>query len=608
MQSHDTDIGKILEDIDSGEIRLPEFQRNWVWDDKRIRSLIASILNAYPIGAVMFMTCGNENINFQPRHFTSSEGNNPVESLVLDGQQRLTSIYTAMFRKEAVPALDEHKRPIKRFYYLDMELCLKSIDDKTIDLLDAVISMPESKINPRNSPKYKELDLSMPEYEYKNMMFPLNNIFDTASSHEWHKGFRQNCEYNEKIIKNLDKFTDNFVIDTQNYRIPVITLGKKMPREAICKIFEDVNTGGVSLSIFELVTAIFAAVGFDLRKDWLGRQEKGKHEEYVEGRFQKKEMKEELRELLKDVDGVAFLRAVTLLSRYHNKLEGGKDAPAVSCTNSDVLRLTSTDYKKYADNLTEGFRKAAAFVYEQHIFTKFDLPYSTQLIPLAVLFSILDKRSNEHDVRKKLYQWYWCGVLGEMYGGANETRYVNDVVGVMAWIDEKDEPEKSKPDTVQRAYFESSRLLTLQRRNSAAYKGIFALILQKRPKDFLSGKDMDHAWFIDDPVDIHHIFPRKFAESKNLDPQMVNCVVNKTLLSKKTNVQLGGDAPSVYLSRMQQKLGIDEKEIDKNVSSHLISVADLRADDFDAFFRKRSESLLAIIAEAMGKPVIIQEE
>ncbi len=50
--------------------------------------------------------------------------------------------------------------------------------------------------------------------------------------------------------------------------MPVITLDKSTPREAVCKVFENVNTGGVPLTVFELVTATYATNEFDLRKDW----------------------------------------------------------------------------------------------------------------------------------------------------------------------------------------------------------------------------------------------------------------------------------------------------------------------------------------------------
>ena len=66
-------------------------------------------------------------------------------------------------------------------------------------------------------------------------------------------------------------------------------------------------------------------------------------------------------------------------------MDGGE---AVSCKKKDLLAITLSEYQKYADALTEGFIKAANFLKEQRIFTARDLPYTTQLIPLSVLFTI----------------------------------------------------------------------------------------------------------------------------------------------------------------------------------------------------------------------------
>lgn len=86
---------------------------------------------------------------------------------------------------------------------------------------------------------------------------------------------------------------------TCQYKIPVILLSKETPKEAVCQVFENVNTGGVSLTVFELVTAIFAMDDFELRKDWEARKEK-----YFSG------------DLLSVITSTDFLVACTLLSSY----------------------------------------------------------------------------------------------------------------------------------------------------------------------------------------------------------------------------------------------------------------------------------------------------
>src|SRR5215813_12326512 len=95
FDSTKTHLSKLLDEISEGKIQLPDFQRGWVWDDEHIRSLLVSIARAFPIGAVMLLESGGE-VRFQVRPI---EGIDPamatpdkVEKLILDGQQRLTSL------------------------------------------------------------------------------------------------------------------------------------------------------------------------------------------------------------------------------------------------------------------------------------------------------------------------------------------------------------------------------------------------------------------------------------------------------------------------------------------------------------------------------------
>ena len=113
-KSNDTPLQDILKDINNSTTRLPDFQRGWVWDDERIRRLIASITKSYPLGAVMFLEYGGDSIRFKSRTFTNVPDNGTMpEILVLDGQQRLTSLYCSMYSEKPVPT-----QTIKSFWEL----------------------------------------------------------------------------------------------------------------------------------------------------------------------------------------------------------------------------------------------------------------------------------------------------------------------------------------------------------------------------------------------------------------------------------------------------------------------------------------------------------
>lgn len=572
MQTNDRPISELMISINKGAIQLPDFQRGWVWEDGRIKALIASITNNYPVGAAMFLEYGNDNIRFKYRVIEGVTATDVIPTeLILDGQQRLTSIYSSLYSRNAVHTRTDKGKKIFRYYYID----IKKACDPNCDRVDAIFSVPETRIITSNFGRNIELDLSDRTKEFENKMFPLNLILDFPEEQNWQNEYYAFYNYNQEIIKEFTEFNKKIIMQTLQYKIPVISLGKDTPKEAVCQVFENVNTGGVSLTVFELVTAIFAMDDFELRKDWEERKAK-----YFDG------------DLLSCITATDFLTACTLLSTY-------KKGGTVSCKKKDVLNLSLKDYNNFADALSEGFVEAEKILQEERVFSNKDLPYSTQLIPLAALCTLLSNgnRIKVTNIKNKIRQWYWCGVFGELYGGANGTRYVNDVVGVMNWI----ENNGNIPKTIQESYFNPTRLLTLQSRQSAAYKGIMALILKNHCKDFISGREMDFTVYKSENIDIHHIFPKSYCEKNNLPKEKWNSVVNKTPISYSTNREIGGVAPSEYLKKIEEKGQVDYNSLNDYLQTHLIDVSAARSNDFEKHIVLRAKLLLDAIEKATGK-------
>lgn len=572
MQTNDRPISELMQSVENGNAQLPDFQRGWVWDDNRIKALIASITNGYPVGAAMFLEYGNANIRFKYRVIEGSPTQNVIPSeLILDGQQRLTSIYSSLFSPNPVHTRTDKGKDIQRYYYIDIEKAL----DPIVDRVDAIVSVPETRMITSNFGRDIELDLSSQDKEFEHKMFPLNIILDTPKTFLWQQEYLK--YHNNTVVTEYMDFQTKIIMPVIQYKMPVILLDKNTPKEAVCQVFENVNTGGVSLTVFELVTAIFAMDDFELRKDWEERQKK-----YFEG------------DLLSVITATDFLTACTLLSTY-------KKGGTVSCKKKDVLNLSLDEYKKYVEDLTAGFVEAEKILQEERIFSSKDLPYTTQFIPLAVLCTLLadGNQIKVTNIKNKIKQWYWCGVFGEMYGGANETRYVYDVVGVMDWI--KDDAKI--PRTVQESFFNPTRLLGLQSRLSAAYKGIMALVLKNHCQDFISGREMDFTVYKAENIDIHHIFPRAYCESMKYDKLLWNSVVNKTPITYSTNREIGGVAPSVYLSKIENKGQVTGDVLDKYIGTHWIDVLCCRNDDFHGHIISRAKMLLAAIENATGKSI-----
>lgn len=584
VESHDKKLSELLAWVGQGKAQLPEFQRSWVWDDTKICKLIESITSGYPMGAAMFLEGGGNSVRFKCRKFTGVNCPEDIapDWLVLDGQQRLTTLYQVFMLKKAVETrLDTNRdKIIYRYYYLDIEKCL----DPDADRLDAIVSISDKKQILSDIGRTIELDLSKPEYEYKHLMFPLNLVFSPNDIDDWRFNMEEYYQNESKYRLMFRDFSQKILRPIQEYQMPVIQLTKDTPKEAVCQIFENVNTGGVPLTVFELVTATFAADEYDLRADWNS----------ICTSFKDKKLT-----ILKDITGANYLAAMTLLVTYKKSLN---NEAAVSCKKREILRLNLTDYKANHDSLIEGFESAAAFLSHQGIYSERDLPYSTQLIPLAAIFAFdNEKKENRSFMLSQnldlLAKWYWCGVFGELYGSANEARFALDIANIFDWIH-----GGVQPDTVVRANFQPTRLLSMQTRNSAAYKGVMAMIMQDSPLDFMSGSKMDIASYLDEDTDIHHIFPQAYCESQGLPSRKWNSVVNKTPIYASTNRSIGGRAPSDYIKTMKNK-GLEDDVVIAAISSHKIDYDLLSTDNFDAYFVDRAIKILNRIEKATGKTI-----
>lgn len=573
----------ILQDISKGNIQLPEFQRDWLWDDAHVSSLIASVTLSYPIGAVMTLQIGGEEINFKHR---CVEGANQLEDqkpewLILDGQQRLTALFQALFSPTPVSTRDIRGKPIKRHYYVNIAAALSG-DDRE----DVIISLPEDRIK-RNFRGEIAEDYSTTEKECASGMLPLDIVLDAAALMDWQmKYFQNEPDKTTERIKNWKCLNEIILKPIQFYQVPIIQLKKETPKEAVCQVFEKVNTGGVTLTVFELLTATFAAEDYNLREDWTKRI---------------KQMRK--CQILKGLQSEDFLQAISLFvtkTRRDVAIENGPEssrAPGISCKRREILKLKCSDYKQWAASVQDGFECAARFLHQQKIFSSRDLPYRTQLVPLAAILAELGEDSEKDGLCKRIAQWYWCGVFGELYGAAVETRFAKDFPEVVSWV-----RGGSEPTTIADANFTSSRLQTLRTRNSAAYKGIYALLMRDRELDFQTGKAIEAQTYFDDRIDIHHIFPKNWCEKQGIPREKYDSIINKTALSARTNRKIGGRAPSQYLRTLERDAEITTDRMDEILNSHIINPALVRGDDFDAFSTERQEALLQRIEHAMGKP------
>ena len=579
-------LKNLLAQVEQGVLQLPDFQRGWVWDDDRIKGLIASISKGFPIGAVMTLAA-NGHVAFSARPIEgaekTAEGRTPANYL-LDGQQRLTSLYQALMHPGPVATQTVHGRPIKRRYYIDMRSALEPDGDRE----QAIVSVAEDgRLRGVFGREILE-DLSTPELERERHMIPTERLCDEGM---WIIEYIQHWEGRDdhpdgSAASLVMRFKTEIMSQFAQYQLPVIGLAAETPPEAVCTVFEKVNTGGVTLTTFELVTAMFAGHGFKLREDWESRR-RHLHDQF---------------DVLKGIGGEHFLQTVTLLMTQAAKRQAQgagvppERVPGVKCKKHDVLRLAVSEYEEWADLVQIGYEEASKFLHRQFVFTHNNIPYGTQLVPLAALYVDLSAGElHSASARERLEQWYWCGVLGERYSTGTETQYAIDLEEVAAFV-RTGEP----PRIVREASFNPERLISMTTRNSAAYKGMFALQMKQGGRDWMTGEALTQMALENENVDVHHVFPINYCEKREepIPYWLYQSVVNKAPIDARTNRSIGGRAPSIYLPNLEERAG---ECLGAILDSYGIDIRTLERDQFAKFFVRRGQKMLRWIADAMGK-------
>ena len=165
----------------AGEIQLPDFQRGYVWDDERVRQLIVTVANGHPMGVLLLLETGSRSVYFESKPIETTRPASEVEPelLVLDGQQRLTSLTQALSGTGIVKTKDDGSRR----YYLQIDDALKAQGTGDIDA--AIVSLPSGGVIRTNFNRDVKLDVSTREKQIMEGYLPVAEIFSEGGASDW---------------------------------------------------------------------------------------------------------------------------------------------------------------------------------------------------------------------------------------------------------------------------------------------------------------------------------------------------------------------------------------------------------------------------------------
>jgi len=509
----------LVEQAYEGKICLPNFQRDFIWSREAVADLMRSIVRGYFIGSLLLLRCDPINPPFAPSFLRGAKPNvaDPrPELLLLDGQQRLSSLLYAL----TAPDLSLKDSSQRRWFFVDLDALL---DDPDRD--DIVFDRARRELR----------GLDDPGIQYAERKLPCTDLVSHQRFYKWRDGFedwvRANAPEQLSIYRAewRDRWTE-VASQFQTFEAPLVELPRVDDSDSeaigrVCAIFEKLNSTGVELSVYDLLTARLYRSGIRLHDLWteacaantrLNAWSNGKADEH---KF-----------------GVLVLRTLALLRGLDPK-------PRI------LIDLSPIDFDKDWRRAAKAIDRALELLANLGtdgfgVFAEKWLP-GYGLIPIlaALRVHIDDRRLGERE-RKDLRRWYWCNVFIERYSSAVESKSRKDYLEVTRhWLEDGPEPDVFGE---AKALIGSSgfRIRSSASYASAVYSGVFCLLALRGARDWRRGEDI----VLQDLQD-HHVFPRAFLNRHDITKTVdVNSVANRTLISDETNQRIKDKAPAEYLA------------------------------------------------------------
>jgi len=552
---------ELLSEVDRGLIVIPDFQRDFIWKLRQIEELLNSVVKGYFIGSILLLESSLDNLRFAPRlirgvdrNKIDRQGHNTLK-YILDGQQRITSLYYAFM--EPSVSLSEDVDFAYKFYIRPDNFDVFGLED------------PEDIVRRLRLGR----DLIDKLFEFYRLRYgidieqlPTMGIFRSAEAFQAY--ISSNPSLTPTYIEKLKELFQRI----QKYVIPTIVMPPETPDEDIVNTFERINRTGTPLSIFELAVARYYPMGINLNN--------------LKSRI-------EDRPFLKVIDEVYVLKVMALLNNKEPKPENllrlvdeqhvsTKDNVTVEFNNLWSLAV------RYLDAALDRIRKVYGGIGLKIGKRKVELiPYTSLLVPLAVMLYEINKQGNLATLYDKVNIWYWSSVFTQKYTHAVDTKSYYDVQNMKKWF----ENLREKPNfTFNFDYVKNE--MRKAARTSALAKGFYNILILNNPRDLLTGQPIPSI----EVCQIDHIFP-----SSRYGRQADN-IFNLTLLDRETNQRKKDKLPSDFLNECLASHGNDMSKLKKTLESHFISTKAFDAlmdNDLDGFIDARAERFIEVLKEKL---------
>jgi hypothetical protein len=371
MEAQMLDLSYLLDSLAEGAMAVPDFQREFVWSDAQVRSLLGTALNGWPAGSLLLMRADHQ--IFQLRPLEAAPPISKVRYIVLDGQQRLTALYHAL--RNTGPSV----------YALDLsEIDISYFDQASLE--DRIISFKRDDWDRTYSSLARQR---------ARQLLPVYALRSAASFFEWRDDVTsQSGETDEDYRQTLTVLYRDYLSAVHRYNLPAVVLESRLEVAAIARIFEKVNRTGTLLNAFDLMVARVYEPGWNLRDQWEAAR-----------------LADPLLDFILGTDGMPVLQSIALRERRDVRQSAVLDLPP---------HIIHRDWTSAIDGTSEAVR----LCFERFGVRSADwLPYGVMLVALAALLGNGYSTEQNWDL---IESWFWSRGFSQAFDAAANTRIVSD--------------------------------------------------------------------------------------------------------------------------------------------------------------------------------------
>ena len=577
-------VNQLIEKIDTGELGLPELQRPFIWKDSKVRDLFDSMMKGFPVGYVMLWASPTDYANTKTIGVGDKQFKRP-DDLVIDGQQRLTSLLAAI---KGVEVMDKNFEP--RRIKISFEPLTKEFQVWT-------------KAFERSYQYISDIAEVFTAYDNKEL-----SKFRRALINRMNDGRRRN-EQDELTDEEKDTIEDNInsLLSLDNYTIPTLRILSKADEEDVAEIFRRVNSGGQNLNENNFIETLLAVYDNEMhdkiKKFCADSRVPAKGTSYNQ---------------IIDVDPSHIIRVAVALGfhrarmKYGYKLLRGDDLEA----GTTSVETREKNMQIFRDSLTRviNLNDWHAFInlFPEAGYLGKDQVRSNYVVVFSYVFYLMGKY--EYGVqslllRHAITRWIFMATITSFYSSSPESTVERQLADLRS-IHHADEFIEYLDNTVKmrmnETYFsvELVKDLTSSSASSPLWFGYVASINVLGTPMLFSNTPQSMYWVVGTDgdkksIDKHHIFPKHHLEEIGItDDRDRNQLANFTYLDYNTNIDISDDAPALYVERFKAKYG--EADYTKHLENNAIPYGFENLSYFD-FLDQRRKLMAEIIKKAYNR-------